>query len=199
MICYFFTYASSEAPVIQLIPVNIEHVELKHRPWIHVTGVVKNSSKDTSSFDIDAAQYTSALKSDRENSVLPVHVLIRDSPKYKNGKPVPSNNNTYVAVTGFISRFDVETERLIVDLDSVTFLGRPTIPAESKSPVKIFFALLTFIRVTAPTTPVVGANSKTQKLKFNFDDITSPTPLKRRREDLDLNTNAFNAPSSSPL
>lgn len=106
-------------------------------PWAHIAGTVSGvPEKDT--FNIDATQYTAALKAHKGKSCLPVRCFVNDSPRYVNySKPVP-RANSQVCLGGFLTSVDRKTENSVPDrfrlnVDNVTFLGRPTVPAKSTS------------------------------------------------------------------
>ncbi|KZP09645.1 hypothetical protein FIBSPDRAFT_963772 [Athelia psychrophila] len=105
--------------------------------WVHIVGTVSGTpEKDT--FDIDAAQYTAALKAHKAKSCLPVLCFVKDSPRYaKYNKPVP-RANSQVCCGGFLTSADRKTEdsvpsRFRLNIDNVTFLGQSTVPAKSSS------------------------------------------------------------------
>jgi hypothetical protein len=132
-------------------------------------------------FDIDAPQYTSPMKQlPRETCIFPARVLIPDSPKYKKAKPIP-NVDTYVAVAGFMCRFDLtqpgNVKHFIIELDNVSFLGKRTAPLECKYFGDCLPVLLIGFCILAPATPSPASTSSTKtKLKFSFEN--SPRPQK---------------------
>jgi hypothetical protein len=112
-----------------MIPVEVqpEHLRLG-RPYINICGLAININKRDDTFDIDAIQYTSALKEiPRDASVFTARVFIPDTPRYKKNKPMPSTNS-FVFVSGFLGRFTVSltgiAERFYAELDKVAFLGK---------------------------------------------------------------------------
>ncbi|KAF8274205.1 hypothetical protein EI94DRAFT_1696141 [Lactarius quietus] len=67
--------------------------------------------------------------------LFPIHALIPDSPRYKSKKPIPANNS-YVGIASRLTRICPTSEdsenRFYIDVDNITFLGRPpTIPIRS--------------------------------------------------------------------
>lgn len=126
----YHPHRNSYPYVLQLIPIIAE--DPRCRPFVQITGTAINANKDTSTFEVDSAQYTAALKNDRPFSVFPVRGLIPYSHRYKKGKPVP-HNNTYVSFSGFLCRFTIDEtgfpDRFYVDVENISFLGRPTVPA----------------------------------------------------------------------
>lgn len=116
----------------KLIPANADP---RHLAWVHGSGTV-NKSDDKSCFDLDPAQYTSALKEFKSTnptaSTLPLHCIIPDSPRYKNKKPVP-RVGTMVSFEGYLcSRMTNsetgQTERFHIDIQNVNFMGRSSVP-----------------------------------------------------------------------
>lgn len=106
-----------------------------HLAWVHGSGTV-NKSDEKNFFDLDPAQYTSALKEFKATnpavSVLPLHCVIPDSHRYKDGKkPIP-HVGTMVSFEGYLfSRMTSETwktERFHIDIDRVNFMGRSSVP-----------------------------------------------------------------------
>ncbi|KAJ3766196.1 hypothetical protein FB446DRAFT_708833 [Lentinula raphanica] len=108
----------------------------RQRPYFDIVGIATNVLKNDAEFDIDPKQYTSLLsaKADRDKSILPVHAVIPDSPRYKvvdgkSTKPVPTQNSA-VATSGFLTRVlprenDLESrpDRFYMAVESVTFIG----------------------------------------------------------------------------
>jgi hypothetical protein len=130
---------------------------LYNRPLLYFSGAACNSKRDTSSptkaqssaktdvsdsgvedstFDINATQYTSFYKIQRHLSLLPIRAHF-DSERYKNSrKPVP-NDNTSVAVSGFVSHVETDESgllaRLHVSVDNICFLGRSLLSTSNTS------------------------------------------------------------------
>lgn len=145
--------------------------------WVHGSGTV-NKSDDKNCFDLDPAQYTSALKELKGTSptasTLPLHCVIPDSPRYKNKKPIP-RVSTMVSFEGYLcSRVTNsetgKTERFRIDIDHVNFMGRPTVPQPTPEtgPYSSRFSQCTVSHraIDSASTP----NSK-RKFKFSFDDV----------------------------
>ena len=111
----------------QLIPTKMD--DMHECPYINVSSAAINSNKTASSFKINASQYTSQYKTNRNLSVLPVQAHFNSS-KYRTKKLIPSNN-TYVSIEGFLE--DVETDsigranKFHVSVDNINFLGRATL------------------------------------------------------------------------
>lgn len=178
----------------QLIPAT--GCDPRQRPWLSVTGVATNINSKDATFDIDAFQYThgvaEATKDNRKAGVLPIRAIIPDSARYKTKKPIPSQNS-YVAVVGFLSRFDLAEngypDRFHIDVENVTFLGKSVLPARpANTPGKCDFHHSMFPQLMTDTgskftvkTPTPGSK-KSGRLRFNFDDVFNDAP-----------------PSSSPL
>ena len=81
---------------------------------MQLSGVAMNCDKQTSTFTLDIEQYISAFK--EAKNFKPTTLLtcnIPDSPKYKQGKPIPYNRR-YVTVSGFLS--DVTYKKNTVDV-----------------------------------------------------------------------------------
>ena len=104
---------------------------MRHTPYITFSGAAFNSNKTDSEFDVNAPQYTSFYKSQRHLSTFPVRAHFDDT-RYKNKKPLPSNN-TYVAVEGFLWRVELDSNSGLpslfhVAVDSISFLGKAVLP-----------------------------------------------------------------------
>lgn len=97
---------------------------MREHPYINVSGAAINSNKTGGFFDVNAPQYTSQFKTNRTPSVLPVQAHF-NSNKYKNKKPIPSNN-TYVSIEGFLEDVDTDSighaTRFHVSVDNINFL-----------------------------------------------------------------------------
>lgn len=102
---------------------------MRERPYVNVSGAAINTNKTASLFEINAPQYTSLYKTNRNLSFLPVQAHF-NSNKYKTKKPIPSNN-TYVSVEGFLENIETDaTGRAYmfhVSVDNINFLGRATL------------------------------------------------------------------------
>jgi len=86
--------------IVQLI---LTTPDIRRTPYITLSGATFN--KTDNSFDINAAQYTSFYKAQRNLSMLPIRAHF-DEVRYKKKKPLPANN-TYVVVDGFLNDVDM--------------------------------------------------------------------------------------------
>jgi hypothetical protein len=112
----------------QLIP-STESI-MRHPPYITFSGTAFNCAE--SSLDVNVPQYTSFFKSQRSLSTFPVCAHF-DEVQYKNKKPLLSNN-TYVAVEGFITEVEMDSDTaqpslFHVSIDNISFLGKAILPA----------------------------------------------------------------------
>ncbi|KAF8974722.1 hypothetical protein BDZ97DRAFT_1690533, partial [Flammula alnicola] len=101
------------------------------RALVHVSGIATNCQKDQGSFDVDLEHYVSALKDTKHvKAFAPLTCVILDSPRYKNGKPVPYNRR-YISACGFLTDIifkpssDVIVDRFQITVDDITFMGQP--------------------------------------------------------------------------
>jgi hypothetical protein len=103
---------------------------MRHAPYITFSGAAFNHAE--ASFNVNAPQYTSFFKTQRNLSTFPVRAHF-DEARYKNKKPLPSNN-TYVAVEGFITEVEIDPDTaqpslFHVSVDNISFLGKAVLPA----------------------------------------------------------------------
>ncbi|KAJ3971439.1 hypothetical protein EV361DRAFT_911191 [Lentinula raphanica] len=182
--------------IIQLIPA--ENADPKFRPFLTVCGVVTSYNRDADDKRIEVAPsvFTHILlpkhnhkdspsKSDPAQSpsaTFPVSYIVPQTSRWK-GERVPKVSiGTYVCLEGFLHMVHRDptgmVERFDAELDKITYLGRPYVPAVSrKLPVP----------ANSPSTP---AN---KKLKFSYAD-SSPVTRKRKASTLE-NDNNFSATS----
>ncbi|KAF8267121.1 hypothetical protein EI94DRAFT_1830264 [Lactarius quietus] len=116
--------------IVWLVPADIEDARVP--AYIHATGTATTVDTTNATFHVDSYQYTYAFRSQQ---LFPIHALIPDSPRYKSKKPIPANNS-YVGIAGRLTRICPTSQdsenRFHIDVDNVTFLGRPpTIPVRS--------------------------------------------------------------------
>src|SRR5436190_11626701 len=78
--------------------------DIRKPPYVTFSGATFNKTDET--FDVNAAQYTSFYKAQRNLSMLPIRAHF-DTARYKNKMPMPSNN-TYVSVEGFLNHVDFD-------------------------------------------------------------------------------------------
>ena len=118
------------------MPVEVDFKHLKTmRPQVNVCGLATDMNWKDKTFVVNAAQYVSALKTmARDLSVFPSRIFVPDTPKFKTKKPIPSKD-TFVSVSGYISRLDIPEaggiNRIIIELDKVSYLGKKFTPMES--------------------------------------------------------------------
>lgn len=103
---------------------------IRHPPYITFSGAAFNRAE--ASFDVNAPQYTSFFKTQRNLSTLPIRAHF-DETRYKNKKPLPSNN-TYVAVEGFVTEVEIDSDTaqpyiFHISVDNISFLGKAVLPA----------------------------------------------------------------------
>lgn len=115
--------------ITQLMPVDVDFCDLqKLRPHVNVCGLATDMNWTANTFVVKAVQYTTATKDvPRESSIFPAAFFVPDTPRFRNKKPMPSRD-TYVFVSGYISRLDLSPtsaiERFIIEIDKVSFLGK---------------------------------------------------------------------------
>ncbi|KAL0069108.1 hypothetical protein AAF712_003794 [Marasmius tenuissimus] len=108
--------------------------ETRFHPTVDICGVASKIDHQNATFNLKTSQY---LQIGSKKFTFPTHIVIPDSPKFVNiGKDrvLPSNENTYVSVTGFLTRVitkpgvngeDGPVQAFCVDVDSTSNLGRP--------------------------------------------------------------------------
>jgi hypothetical protein len=105
---------------------------MRYAPYLAVSGTAFNSNRTDGFFDCNAPQYTSFYKDHRHLSMLPIHACFDDI-RYKNKKPVPSNN-THVVVEGFLRHIDIDLNNgraslFHIGADNINFLGKAVLPS----------------------------------------------------------------------
>ena len=131
--------------MIQLIPCA---PDILRTPYITLSGATFNKTDNT--FDMNTSQYTSFYKTQRNLSTLPIRAHF-DEVRYKNKKPIPSNN-TYVAVEGFLNSVETDPNTGIpsifnISVDNISFLGKAILPGVAGDQGKAFilFVLIFFL------------------------------------------------------
>ena len=119
---------------MQLIPSNED--AMRRPPYLTVSGAALNCNTQEGFFDCNAPQYTSFYRDRRHLSMLPIRAYF-DDVRYKNRKPVPSNN-TYICVEGFVTHVDIDLDNGQVSLfhmstDNINFLGKAVLPSGPSS------------------------------------------------------------------
>lgn len=114
---------------------------------MHISGPVRNANLEHATFDIEASQYVSSLKTKRNNEgtavvgLFPVRFVFSNSPRFKNKKATPRDGN-YVTIEGSLINFVIGANEdyphhFTVEVDNITFLGRANItPPKHDSPGK---------------------------------------------------------------
>jgi hypothetical protein len=197
----------------QLIPTFAP--ETRQISFLNVSGVAVRSNKAEGFFDVDAAQYTTNYKSDRHLSVLPVRATF-NSNKYKNKKPIPSNN-TYVSVEGTLYDFETDTNgqatRFWLSVDNISFLGRASsLPSSSASPPgrggqPFFFSFFSLHDLTLlslhPFTGTASTPSPSRRFKYSFEmpDLSPSSPPTSPPSEFEIRTAAATpaTPTALPL
>ncbi|KAG1818909.1 hypothetical protein EV424DRAFT_1539873 [Suillus variegatus] len=155
---------------------SFQSIEPTFTPYVEICGTVSTVDDLARSFCIDAHQYVTALKPEPSStnfrSLMPVECTFPDTARWKkslSGKRFIVQPNRYVSIGGFIigrKTFKAgdknETERFRIEVDSITFLGRPVVASTGSS-----------LHGATSTTPTPGRS----KLKFSFSDRT---PLNKR-------------------
>jgi len=103
--------------------------DIRRAPYVTLSGMASNRTE--SSFNLNAAQYTSFHRTQQQLASFPTQAHFDDM-RYKNKKPIPSNN-TYVAVEGFLQRVEVDSTGqpvlFHINVDNINFLGKAVLPA----------------------------------------------------------------------
>lgn len=115
--------------IVKLIP-STEEVMCR-APYITASGAAFNAEKNDGVFDCNVPQYTTFYRDHRHLSTLPIRAHF-DDVRYKNKKPIPSNNN-YVTVEGFLYQVDVDTNTgqpllFHINAENIAFLGKAVLP-----------------------------------------------------------------------
>jgi hypothetical protein len=106
----------------QLFPFNPGD-KLRINPWVTASGLVRTvTSPDNGPFRITPSQYIGILRSSQPTTIV-ANFDTDNNPKFKNSRPVPSND-TYVQVSGYLSHVD-DSRTFYLDIDEISFLGRP--------------------------------------------------------------------------
>ncbi|KAJ3863592.1 hypothetical protein EV359DRAFT_64688 [Lentinula novae-zelandiae] len=146
---------------VQLIPLN-DDVDPKYRPFVNLTGVVTSSDDKNHTFEVSAKSYVSALKG--HDAIMPLYCYAPDTKRWKDYPP-KARINTYVGISGFlhsVRRNNGMAHCFHVELDQLTHLGRPFVPATG---------LKTLSSPIAGTT----SSSSTKRKWFSYADSPSPT------------------------
>ncbi|PPR02986.1 hypothetical protein CVT24_012191 [Panaeolus cyanescens] len=173
-------------------------IDARQTPVVILAGVASNIQKDSSTFSVEIEQYISCLKPNKTDNntstsksrvqVTSFSCFIPDSPRYRNGKPMPSNNR-YVNVFGFLTDLIASAQKrkvgLIdafeVEVNNIIFCGQFLPPASHSS------------QSTSSNTPLKPANG-TAKSLFSYSSPKTPStptpsqnprPLKRARSNDD--------------
>jgi hypothetical protein len=102
--------------------------EMYHSPLGVFIGKATNLDSTNNTFQINASQFTTFYRKNNEVAALPILAHF-DSSRYKGTKPMPSIDQTQVAIQGYIVDFDLDanTGRIAlfhVSVINITFLGR---------------------------------------------------------------------------
>ncbi|KAF8973655.1 hypothetical protein BDZ97DRAFT_1912130 [Flammula alnicola] len=110
-------------------------IDPRQRAYIHVSGMATNCQKDAGTFTLEIEQYISALKDIKNAASKPIKPIalilcvFPDSPRFRNGKPVPYNKR-FISASGFLvdvayKNQSVDTvEYFTVTVDHIAFLGQ---------------------------------------------------------------------------
>lgn len=106
----------------------------RRAPYITASGAAFNADKTKGVFDCNPSQFTTFNKDHRNLSTLPIRAHF-DDVRYKNTKPIPSNNN-YVTVEGFLTHVDIDPNNaqatlFHIDAENISFLGKAVLPNNS--------------------------------------------------------------------
>ena len=84
---------------------DIENVDERHRPVVHVSGVVTNTIPAECKFDLARLapeQYVWLLRDWKQSkNTFPIRCVIKDSPRWGKKKPAP-RKGFQVSITGFL-------------------------------------------------------------------------------------------------
>ncbi|KAJ7671026.1 hypothetical protein B0H17DRAFT_1209171 [Mycena rosella] len=123
-------------------------IDPHQRAYVHLCGAVFNPNGDTTTFSLDADQYTVSFREAQKEakdkhqpvprSYFPADCIIPDSPHYANTKkPIPFNKR-FVMLTGYITGVISTLKKTVkecfcIDLDNIAFLESQTASAISGS------------------------------------------------------------------
>ncbi|KAJ3715110.1 hypothetical protein C8R42DRAFT_681697 [Lentinula raphanica] len=188
--------------IVQLIPA--ESSDPKFRPFLTVCGIVTSYNRDAEEKKIEVAPvvFTHVLGSKQNQNAslansasaqhqlpspsFPVSYIIPQTSRWKAERVPKVSIGTYVCLEGFLHMVHRDSsgmvERFDAELDKITYLGRPYVPASSrKLPVP----------VNTPSTP---AN---KKLKFSYSDsVPSPSPATGKRKLSNLDNTGYSSTTS---
>jgi len=175
-------------------------IDPRQRAYLHVSGVALNCQKPLGTFDIDPEHYISILKDVKAKSkplkpVAPISCFIPDSPRYKQGKPVPYNRR-YVAVSGFLTdvthkpdSVDI-VQRYQLKVENIVFLGQQsgaTVPNSLDSPA----------RTPRNTKGLINYSRKQPATPATPTPVSQGPPRKRARMELDSSSDTLPSEESS--
>ncbi|KAK7441575.1 hypothetical protein VKT23_016568 [Stygiomarasmius scandens] len=175
-----------------LIPA--DGVDPRHRPYLSVCGIVASYDRAAEDKKIEVSPYVfthvlcpklpkpeddkgKAKPSANPSPIFPVAYVVPKTARWAGERAPKVSVGTYVCVEGFLHMVHRRPSNNMVDrfdaeLDKVTFLGRPYIPATSRK------------SLAPPSTPSPSTPAN-KRLKFSYAD-TTPTPAsKRKATDLD--------------
>jgi hypothetical protein len=126
------------------------------------------------------------LRDSNKKPLCPLQCVVVDSKRWGDRKPKPKQG-TYVSITGFISGItrntDGKLEAFEVEIEKVTYLGRPLNARASWSdtPSRTCIYLLFLIYHSHRLVTAKVETPAKRKLKFSYDTPTPAIPQKKRR------------------
>ena len=184
---------------------------------VHIAGTAANVNTNKASFELNAAQFISALREGPSElgliSSFPTICTIHDSPHWKNAKkPIP-RDNSHVYVSGYLTSFVKPSESLSegsemwtqpfgISIESVDFMGQSTVPTDTVAPSPGMTFLLSGV---LGAHYCLTATSLKRGLTFNFDDFGTEksevnedeSPTKKPKASGKAKTNHTDAGTSS--
>ncbi|KAJ3892710.1 hypothetical protein GG344DRAFT_75670 [Lentinula edodes] len=161
--------------IIEMIPANGVNPAL--RPFINISGVVHHVDQEHR-IEISPQVYVQLLKDPTlPRALMPIRTFCPNTPRWSN-KPKVSVG-TYVSISGYLHSItrkpDGMVDRFEVELEKVTYLGKPSVPIATSTPPK---------GVSLPSG---------KRLRFSYGDSTPPAKKPR----LSTPAATFSSPSPS--
>lgn len=136
-----------------ILPAHTDRTEMRHPPYVEVCGIARNVSRSQFSFDVDADQYSSFLKThSKKTGVFRLHAIVPDTGKFQKKRPLPQEKS-FIFVSGFLSSIsftenDNKGTQFVIEVHHMVFGGR----------------------ATASNSAAASSSSSSKKRRFNFDD-----------------------------
>lgn len=118
---------------------DIESVDARHCPVVHVSGVVTDAIPAECKFDLAPEQYVWLLRDWKQSkNTFPIRCVIKDSPRWGKKKPAP-RKGFQVSITGFLcgaakNPTSGKLEYFEVELEKIVYQSKAPINATTSTP-----------------------------------------------------------------